>query len=57
VKTGVFSVIFSEFLECMEWLGPNHKYFSKVEGPAAILPTRRDCNVIYNKLKGLNAKR
>jgi hypothetical protein len=37
-------------------LGPDHKYFSEVEGPAAILPTSRDRGSIYDKLKGLNAK-
>jgi hypothetical protein len=52
-KTGKFSGIFGEFLE---WLGPNHKYFSEAEGPAAIRPTRRDHSAIYNKLRGLNAK-
>jgi hypothetical protein len=55
-KTGNFSHIFGEFLECLEWLGPNRKYFSETKGPAAILLTRRDCSTIYNKLRGLNAK-
>jgi hypothetical protein len=55
-KTGNFLGIFGEFLECLEWLGPNRKYLSEAEGPAAILPMRRDCGAIYNKLRGLNAK-
>jgi hypothetical protein len=52
-KTGNFWGIFCEFLE---WLGSDHKYFSEAEGPAAILPTRRDHSAIYSKLMGLNAK-
>jgi hypothetical protein len=43
-------------LEWLEWLEPNRKYFLEAEGPAAILPTRRDRNTIDNKLRGLNAK-
>jgi hypothetical protein len=54
VKIGNFSVNFGEFLDCLEWLGPNHKYFLEAGGPAAILPTRRDSDTIYNKLRGLN---
>jgi hypothetical protein len=29
-KTGNFLGIFCEFLECLEWLEPNHKYFHKL---------------------------
>jgi hypothetical protein len=32
------SEIFGGFLECLTWLGPNHKYFSKTEGPVVIFP-------------------
>jgi hypothetical protein len=56
-KAGIFSGIFGEFLECLDWLGPNHKYVLEAEGPTAILPMRRDRGTIYNKLRGLNAKR
>jgi hypothetical protein len=48
--------IFGGFFECLEWLGPNHNYFSEIEGPAAILPTSRDRRLIYNKLRGFYVK-
>jgi hypothetical protein len=32
------SEIFGGFLECLTWLGPNHKYFLKTEGPVVIFP-------------------
>jgi hypothetical protein len=35
-KIGIFLGIFGEFLECLEWLGPIHKYFSEPKGHAAI---------------------
>jgi hypothetical protein len=54
-RLGFFGGFFGEFLECMEWLGPNHKYFSESKGSPAILPTRRDHDTIYKKLRGLNA--
>jgi hypothetical protein len=31
-KTGNFSHIFGEFLECLEWLGPNRKIFFGNQG-------------------------
>jgi hypothetical protein len=37
-KCGNFSGILGEFLGYLEWLGPNHKYFSEAEGPAVIFP-------------------
>jgi hypothetical protein len=27
-----------EFLGYLQWLGPNHKYFSETEGPMVIFP-------------------
>jgi hypothetical protein len=36
VKIGNFLGSFGEFLECLEWLGPIHKYFLEPEVPAAI---------------------
>ncbi|WP_428028756.1 hypothetical protein, partial [Arcobacter sp.] len=47
-----FFGIFGEFLRYLEWLGPNHKYFLETEVPATIFPTRRDRELIYNKLRG-----
>jgi hypothetical protein len=33
-----FQGFLGEFLVYLEWLGPNHKYFSETERPAVILP-------------------
>jgi hypothetical protein len=55
-KFGKFSGVFGGFLGCLEWLGPNPNYFSKTEGPAAILPMSRDHRLIYKKLGGFFVK-
>jgi hypothetical protein len=34
----IFQGFLGEFLGYLEWLGPNHKYFSETEGPAVIFP-------------------
>jgi hypothetical protein len=47
---------FRGFLGRLEWLGPNHNYFSKIEGPVAIIPTSRDHGLIYNNLRSLFVK-
>jgi hypothetical protein len=35
-SVGIFQRFLGEFLSYLEWLGPNHKYFSETEGPAVI---------------------
>jgi hypothetical protein len=35
----IFQGFLGEFLGYLEWLGPNHKYFSETEGPAVIFPS------------------
>jgi hypothetical protein len=37
-SAGIFQGILGDFLEYLEWLGPNHKYYSETEGPAVIFP-------------------
>jgi hypothetical protein len=37
-KIEIFLGIFGGFLGCLKWLGPNHNYFSEIEGPAVIFP-------------------
>jgi hypothetical protein len=37
-KCGNFQGFLGEFLGYLEWLGPNHKYFSEIEAPAVIFP-------------------
>jgi hypothetical protein len=49
-----FGDFWVNFLGYLEWLGPNHKYFSKTEGPMVIFFQTR--SKIYRKLRGLNAK-
>jgi hypothetical protein len=55
-KTGIFLGIFVRFLEYLDWLGPNHKYFLEAGGPATTIPIRTDQGTIYIKHRDLKAK-
>jgi hypothetical protein len=39
---GFFRGFLGEFLGYLEWLGPNHKYFSEIEGPVVIFPNAQE---------------
>jgi hypothetical protein len=55
-SVGIFWVFLGEFFGYLEWLGPNRKYFSEIEGTAVIFSNMQGPRQNLQKLRGLNAK-
>jgi hypothetical protein len=45
-----------EFLGYLEWLEPNHKYFSETEAPAVIFPTAQGPQQNLHEAQGPKCK-
>jgi hypothetical protein len=55
-STWMFRGFLDEFFGYLEWLGPNHKYFSETEGPVVIFPNAQGPRQNLQEAQGLICK-
>jgi hypothetical protein len=52
----IFWVFLGEFLGYLEWIGPNHKYFSETEGPTVIFTNVQGLRQNFQEVEGPKCK-
>jgi hypothetical protein len=55
-SAGFFRGFLGQFLGYLEWLGPNHKYFSEIEGHAVIFPNAQGPRQNFQEAQGPKCK-